>query len=223
MSLQETLWWYAGNILDYTVEMLPCMAAALLLFLLLRPRRMERLAEKGLVSGPVREAGLLLFVLFGAGLAALTLFPAGFWRFQRWALVHRGELPLFPPIDWHVQLHTIQMNPFQEILRAFRGPWVMFLMLANIGIFAPVGFFSALLWRKGRWWKSMGIGFLTSFFIEFIQLFIGRNSDIDDILLNTTGALAGYWLFWLLRALFPKFTSKFQCREREDTTNGLPD
>ena len=97
----------------------------------------------------------------------------------------------------------------------------MFLMLANIGIFAPVGFFTALLWRKPRWWKSMLAGFCVSFAIEFIQFFIGRNSDVDDLILNTAGALLGYWVFWLLRALFPKFFAKFQCHERGVSDHGL--
>ena len=92
----------------------------------------------------------------------------------------------------------------------------MFLMLANIGIFAPVGFFPALLWRRWRWWKSLLLGFFTSCAIEFAQFFIGRSTDIDDVILNTAGALAGYWLFWLVRALFPNALSKFQCRERGD-------
>lgn len=222
MTPIETILWYLGNILDYTLEMLPCMAFSLVIFLCLRTSRMARISQKGLVSPQRRELALLLFVMFLAGLAALTLFPAYFWNLGHLELVFRGEIPLFPKVDWRFQLQTMQLTPFQEIKRAFKGPWVMFLMVANIGIFAPVGFFPALLWRKGRWWKSLAIGFLSSFFIEVIQLFVGRSTDIDDIILNTAGALAGYWLFRLLRALFPRFTSQFQCREREDTPNGLP-
>ena len=106
------------------------------------------------------------------------------------------------------------MEPLQEIFRAFRGPWVMFLMLANIGIFAPVGFFTALLWRSPRWWKSLLAGFCSSVAIEFIQFFIGRSTDVDDVILNTTGALAGFWMFWLLRRIAPRFTTKFQCQPK---------
>lgn len=222
MSLSETLWWYLGNILEYAMEMLPCMCGALLLFFLLRPARRRRMAAKHLVSPPCREGALLLFVMFGAGLAALTLFPAGFWRMGHWLAALGGERPLFPPVDWDIQLHTLQLTPLQEIYRAFRGPWVMFLMLANIGIFLPVGFFAALLWRRPRWWKSLLIGFSASCVIEFIQFFIGRSTDIDDVILNTAGAFLGYWLFWLLRSLFPRFVSRFQCSEREDTPHGLP-
>lgn len=214
MSLTETFWWYLDNILEYFFQMLPCMCVALALFLLLWPWRRRRLARLGLSSGPWREGGLLLFVMFVAGLAALTLFPAYFWTAGHWRGVLDGTRPLFPPVDFKIQLQTLQMRPFQEILRAFKGPWVMFLMLANIGIFSPVGFFTALLWRNPRWWKSLLVGFGSSFAIEFIQFFIGRSSDIDDVILNTTGALVGFWIFCLLRALFPSFTEKFQCQPR---------
>lgn len=214
MSLTETLWWYLENIGDYLLQMLPCMCISLLLFLLLRPWRHRRLARLGLVSRPVREGGLLLFWMFAAGLAALTLFPAYFWTRGHWLGVMDGTKPVFPPVDFQIQLQTLQMEPFQEIFRAFRGPWVMFLMLANIGIFSPIGFFTALLWRRPRWWKSLLAGLCSSAVIEFVQFFIGRSSDIDDIILNTTGALAGFWIFCLLRALFPGFAEKFHCQPK---------
>ena len=214
MDLLDTLIWYGENILDYTMEMLPCMLAASAAFLALLPLRQRHLAARRQVNGPWREAGLFLFVVFCAGLAALTVFPAGFWRLSHWEHALRGEGPLFPPVDWEVQWRTLQLTPFQEIWRAFRGPWVMFLMLANIGIFLPIGFFPALLWRKWRWWKSLLLGCGASCSIEFIQFFIGRSTDIDDVILNTAGALLGFWLYCLARALFPKFCAKFHCRER---------
>lgn len=214
MSLTETMWWYLENIAEYVFQMLPCMTAALILFFLLRPRRIRRLARLGLSSGPWREGGLLLFVMFGAGLAALTLFPAYFWTRWHWQGVWEGTRPVFPPVDFQIQMQTLQTEPFREIFRAFRGPWVMFMMVANIGIFSPVGFFTALLWRKPRWWKSLLAGFCSSAAIEFIQFFIGRNTDIDDVILNTFGALAGFWSFCLLRVVCPNFVSKFQCQPR---------
>lgn len=214
MNLTETMWWYLENTAEYVLQMLPCMAAALVLFFLLQPGRLRRLARLGLSSGPWREGGLLLFVMFAAGLAALTLFPACFWTREHWQGVWEGTQPVFPPVELLVQHRTLQLEPFQEIFRAFRGPWVMFLMLANIGIFSPVGFFTALLWRKPRWWKSLLAGFCSSVTIEFIQFFIGRRTDIDDVILNTAGALAGFWIFCLLQALCSSFTEKFQCQPR---------
>ena len=100
MDFLDTLVWYWGNILDYFREMLPCMLLALAVFLVLAPSRRRRLEARGLVSGPWREGALLLFVMFCAGLAALTLFPAGFWRVSHWERALQGEIPLFPPVDW---------------------------------------------------------------------------------------------------------------------------
>ena len=84
MTLLDTLLWYGDNILYYAGEMLPCMLLALAVFCALLPARRRRLAARGLVSGPWREGGLLLFVMFCAGLAALTVFPAGFWNLAHW-------------------------------------------------------------------------------------------------------------------------------------------
>ncbi|WP_394803845.1 VanZ family protein [Muriventricola aceti] len=134
---------------------------------------------------------------------------------NRWYWVLHGMEPLFPPVDWQIQWDTLQLTPFQEIIRAFRGPWVMFLMVANIGIFCPIGFFPALLWRGWRWWKSALVGLCTSVFIEFVQFFIGRSSDVDDVILNTAGTLVGFWIFWLINALLPQLTIKFQCTTKE--------
>ena len=233
MNSLDALLWYIVSLFKYTAEMLPCMGAALVFFLLFRPaQNRRRLEQQHLVSGPWREGALLLFFMFLAGLAALTLFPAGFWRTViRWVLrpeVRAGELDfaaLYP--SWEETARRLAdwrnvLMPFQEIRRALRhGSWLLFIQLGNILMFLPVGFFVALLWRQARWWRSLLAGFAASVFIEFIQLFIGRVTDIDDVMLNTLGALVGYGLFRLLRALFPRFTSKFQCHERKDTQDGI--
>lgn len=216
MNFFHTALWYLENTADYFVQMLPCMAAAALLFFIVQPRRRERLEARGLVSSRLREGTLLVFVMFCAGLAALTLFPGGFWRLSRWGRVLQGELPLLPRVDLRFQLETIQWVPFLEIRRAFRGPWVMFIMVANVGLFCPIGFFQGLLWRRTRWWKAVGCGLAASVLIEFLQLFVGRNTDVDDVILNTAGTLAGYWLYGLLRVCLPEWTAKFQCSEKGD-------
>lgn len=214
MTISKTLLWYLENIIAYSAQMLPCMLAGVICFLLLRPFRRKRLEAAALTSGLAREAALLIFIMFCAGLASLTLFPANFWHLTHWLEVFQGNRPLFPLVDWHIQWANLQLTPFQEIRRAVHGPWVMFLMVANIGIFVPIGFFPALLWRNWSCWKSILAGFASSVFIEFIQFFIGRSTDVDDVILNTTGALIGFWILWLLRALFPKAVAKFQCRAK---------
>lgn len=210
-----------SDVLRYVVQMIPMCLLALVIFLIVRPARLGRLKAHGLVSGTLREITLCLFLLFCAGLSALTLFPANIWTYvitfgRGW---HDGTsfFSFYP--TWKQTMANLpylphMLTPFQEIRRALghMSYWLLFMLLGNIIMFMPIGFFPALLWRNWRWWKSVTAGFGTSASIEFIQFFIGRSTDIDDVILNTSGALAGFWSFCLLRMIFPKFVEKFQCQ-----------
>ena len=191
------------RILEYLTGMLPGAAAALALFLCLLPWRRCRLRRRGLTSSGVREAGLLLLAMFSGGMAVLTLCPHPTWL---WAGLQGYWSPYFS--GWALPLaHRVNLIPFSQGDSLFN-------IVGNIVMFVPFGFLAALLWRGWRWWKSLLVGFCTSVSIEFIQFFIGRSTDIDDVILNTAGAAVGFWLFCLLRAIFPSFTKKFQCQPR---------
>jgi glycopeptide antibiotics resistance protein len=71
------------------------------------------------------------------------------------------------------------------------------LLLLPVGLFGPI----ALPWL-GRWWRVLLLALVISTSIELAQLFIPeRSADVDDVMLNAIGALLGYWLLLLLRAL----------------------
>ena len=158
-----------GDILRYGRQMLPGACLALLLFLLLLPWRRKRLARSDLVSPPLREGALLLFLLFCAGLAALTVFPSNFWAYllepERWP--QQSLLDFYPTAQevWSRLSGLPQelpwlLTPFPlGVAWHFRNYWSAFLFLGNIGMFLPIGFFPALLGRRPRWWK----GLLTDF------------------------------------------------------------
>ena len=58
--------------------------------------------------------------------------------------------------------------------------------LGNIIMFMPFGLFIPYLWGiSGK--KTILIGFSSSLFIEFCQLFLSRGTDVDDLILNTLG------------------------------------
>lgn len=212
-----------SDVFRYVVQMVPMCLLALAVFLLIRPARLRRLKAHGLVSGTLREITLCLFLLFCAGLAALTLFPSNIWTYViSFGRAYPAEYSFFSFYPtWEQTMSSLaylpnMLTPFQEIRRALdhMSYWGLFMLLGNIIMFMPIGFFPALLWRKPRWWKSLLIGLGSSVTIEFIQFFIGRSTDIDDVILNTAGALAGFWVFCLLRAVFLNFMEKFQCTPR---------
>ena len=213
----------AGDIIYYLRQMLPLGLLALLAFLLLRPRRARRLERLGLTSGPLREITLCLFILFCAGLAALTLFPANVWSYvmdlgRGWydGASFFSFYPTWEEIMAGLGHLDHMLTPLQEIRRALESMsyWLMFMLLGNIAMFVPIGFFPALLWRGWRWWKALLLGLFTSCAIEFIQFFIGRSTDIDDVILNTTGAVLGFGLYALFRALFPRAAARFHCQDK---------
>ena len=205
----DTFLWYVELAWDYVQQMLPCALAAGIVFFCVLPLRRRRLAARGLSSPVLREAGLLLFVLFAAGLAGLTVFPANFWPSLPVLLRSGPNWQTLRPgagFYWNITL-------LDELLDG--DAWRMFLMLGNLAMFAPFGFFSALLWRRPRWWKSVLAAFGASVLVEVVQLFVGRSSDINDIILNTLGGAAGYAVFLLLRRLAPRFAARFQCTRME--------
>ncbi|WP_170885532.1 VanZ family protein [Bacillus alkalicellulosilyticus] len=69
-------------------------------------------------------------------------------------------------------------------------------ILANLLLFFPMGFLLPLIWKNLRSFKiviTLGFIFVTT--IEVIQAFIGRSSDIDDVILNVSSIAIGYGVF----------------------------
>jgi glycopeptide antibiotics resistance protein len=74
-------------------------------------------------------------------------------------------------------------------------------LVGNLILLLPLGLFGPLVlpWL-GRWWRVVLVAVLVSVAIEVAQLQVPeRSADVDDVLLNTTGALGGYAVLRLLR------------------------
>jgi glycopeptide antibiotics resistance protein len=70
-------------------------------------------------------------------------------------------------------------------------------MFLPLGIVWPVAFKTLDSHRK-----VIAAGAGTSLLIEILQLpFFDRVSDVDDLILNTTGYLAGYGIYLLVRGI----------------------
>lgn len=99
--------------------------------------------------------------------------------------------------------HRINLIPFRFITEPKVGDVDLFGQgIANILIFVPLGFLAPVaLPRLRRFWKTSLSMALFSLSIELTQYFIGRCTDIDDLLLNTLGGIGGYCLFRLFSKL----------------------
>lgn len=91
--------------------------------------------------------------------------------------------------------HTIIMELYDL------HPLGVFNIFGNIALFAPVGWLIVLVLKRWRVLLATVIGVALSAAIEVTQRFVGRVSDIDDVILNSTGAFLGACVGLLLLAL----------------------
>lgn len=185
---------------------------AALVFACFGPYRRRALEAQHLHSSFLRELTVHLFVAYLFGLAAMILWPGYHWTSSDglW-----GDLVLHTGRDSRLsQVNLVPMRTITMFLRMLLegkryDPTVN--LLGNVLVFLPLGFLPALLFRPlGPFhiW-IIGIGFSGS--CEFLQYFLGRNCDVDDLILNVAGVLLGYWLCLQVQRRFPRITRHFYC------------
>lgn len=73
--------------------------------------------------------------------------------------------------------------------------------LLNVLLFLPFGILFPVLHNGGSSFKkTVFLGFLLSLFIEIMQIFTLRATDVDDLIMNTLGAAAGFGIWHILRS-----------------------
>ncbi len=100
------------------------------------------------------------------------------------------------PLTLDERLHLLPGSSFLYALQYDGGLWSSQIMW-NVCLFMPLGgllpcVFQTL--RKGAW-KAVLICLLLSLCIEFVQFFIGRVADMDDLICNTLGGMFGRALY----------------------------
>lgn len=132
----------------------------------------------------IRGLGKVLFVLYILFLIYFLCLAEWYGRAGTWEEFHYN-LELFREIKRFVT--------YREQL----GTAAVFSNLAgNILIFVPYGFFVSMASRTRGFFKTLFYSMGLSLAVEIVQLFSRVGSfDVDDILLNTIGGVAGYIIF----------------------------
>lgn len=102
--------------------------------------------------------------------------------------------------------------PFKEILR-YNVSSRLFIknVLGNMIMFLPFGFFVSYFLKSEKPYMPVVLTIIASLSIELVQLAIGRVFDVDDIILNLLGGLAGYYIYSVIRVIgdgLPGFVRK---------------
>ncbi len=105
----------------------------------------------------------------------------------------------------------LNLVPFTEIFRYKMGSKLFMInVIGNILIFVPFGYFVSGYVKASKVSHILFISLFTSLTVELVQLQIGRSFDIDDILLNVVGSIAGFLLFIGLTAIKKHLPRIFQ-------------
>lgn len=204
---------------DNHIQALPIIILILLIYSITRRKKLKaeycnnfnQIKKKILLN----EAARLIFLAWCMEIICCTLFPTRFfdclWSFQLEYIRFFDNTP-----SWQF-VPTVIAN--KEILKSEKMLYMLICdAIVNILMFIPLGVLLPILWRKVTLLKTTFIGFACTVFIEIIQGFLNRNSNIDDVITNTVGAVLGYVLYLVIRKIFPKFIERISYPKTNETT-----
>jgi glycopeptide antibiotics resistance protein len=103
-------------------------------------------------------------------------------------------------------INLIPLRTIGEVARPELARGALGQVVGNILLFVPLGLFLPLTLERFRTFKAVVFaGLLASVGIELLQLcfllahLMNRAADVDDVILNTTGAVIGYAVWALFR------------------------
>lgn len=113
-------------------------------------------------------------------------------------------------------INSLQGNNFdifKEISRYEIGSRLFYKnILGNVIMFVPYGFFASFYIDLKKPLRAFLLCLVASLTIEYTQSMIGRIFDVDDIILNVTGGMIGfgiYYIFSYLGEKIPFLKSKY--------------
>ncbi len=144
-----------------------------------------------------RKLGFVLFVLYLVLLTYFLFFAETMGRSPEARTDYRYNLVLFKEIRRFIM--------YRDIL----GYRAVFMNIAgNMIAFMPFGFFLPVIWhRMKHWYTTTVLSFTFSLCVETLQLVMKVGSfDVDDLVLNTIGGLAGYAIYRFLKGVWHRYS-----------------
>jgi Glycopeptide antibiotics resistance protein len=177
-----------GAVCNYLGTIGAAMLSALPLAVFIRVIAALRLKKLEMFTTRAHEAGTVLFIMYCAGLAAVTMFC---------------DINLLTAdiSQWKFNLIPLRFI-YESLYGCYSGRPAAFAVnvIGNVAVFVPLGFLVSLLWRGAGWRKAAFVSAAASLCVELCQLpQTSRVTDIDDLILNTLGGLLGYLLYRLIK------------------------
>ena len=213
-SVTEVIYWiylHCGNF-DTVIFALPVILVVTLLYWIFRliwhKHKFGKEFKTVRQYSRLNEIIRLLAVCWATALICITLTRTEAWMHFWIYLIAPDENPFAVFIPYRFGYINLMPTILHYILIGHLD-WlsgsVFTHLILNVGLYVPLGLAMPFICKKTSLLKVFLTGLSVSFLIEFGQFFIGRESEMDDLLCNTLGAVAGYLLYLMIRKLFPRF------------------
>lgn len=167
----------------YFLQVLPVAILAALLCYFVRRRKYPALSRS-------QAVGASLFVAYLAALLTLTLLIS--WVGELYHLLFYHMPSGRDHFGWSPYSYDLTPHFWKHFGRE---------QLGNILLFLPFGFLFPLFRRNSGLFRTVLSGMAVSLLIEVVQPVVGRSCDINDLILNSLGALISALIFFFVRFL----------------------
>mgnify|MGYP000357407877 CR=1 FL=1 len=146
----------------------------------------------------LKEIMKLLFTCYLTGLISLVILPANFW------------LDFFDGVFlgwWDEMLPIFSFGGFNlvpSLIKALSGEltigsWVKNMLIGNIAMFLPLGFFLPFVTERVNRKNIFVVSIAVPFIVELLQMIFGRSFDVDDLICNFIGIVAGFFIGFAIK------------------------
>ncbi len=146
----------------------------------------------------LKEIMKLLFTCYLTGLISLVILPANFW------------LDFFDGVFlgwWDEMLPIFSFGGFNlvpSLIKALSGEltigsWVKTMLIGNIAMFLPLGFFLPFVTERVNRKSIFVVSIAVPFIVELLQMIFGRSFDVDDLICNFIGIVAGFFIGFAIK------------------------
>ncbi len=193
----------SGSVLGYFFQAVPITCVVGIIYVIIRVVIIKR---NNLTVEWLKEIMKLLFTCYLTGLISLVILPANFW------------LDFFDGVFlgwWDEMLPIFSFGGFNlvpSLIKALSGEltigsWVKTMLIGNIAMFLPLGFFLPFITERVNRKNIFVVAIAVPFIVELLQMVFGRSFDIDDLICNFIGIVAGFFIGFAIKNIKQKSKS----------------
>ena len=193
----------SGSVLGYFFQAVPITCVVGIIYVIIRVVIIKR---NNLTVEWLKEIMKLLFSCYLTGLISLVILPANFW------------LDFFDGVFlgwWDEMLPIFSFGGFNlvpSLIKALSGEltigsWVKTMLIGNIAMFLPLGFFLPFITERVNRKNIFVVAIAVPFIVELLQMVFGRSFDIDDLICNFIGIVAGFFIGFAIKNIKQKSKS----------------